>query len=329
MVRLKKIPEESREKINAYFKKQLGNIEAAIKDALNIDVFMEYSKPSMATFPDIVEIVGGISLISKLVINGVEKGEAIFIADATAVHVLTGIMQISPEDEIKSRIEQGSLSSDDSENFEELVGHLAEGVTQTLGMVFSRDYTLEHKETSQADFKPGVDSLENLHMDDYLITTYSFKPDDYPEISFHLLIPRTSGENLFACSLEPEIDWNDRTIVVVYDTHKSDRDIICQILESENIGVADFNSLKDLIRSILREEVDIVIMEAKPNDWDSLMVSKKIRKSTKSMNIPIILTLEHPTNEVIFMAYKAGVRHFLIKPLDKNEILAKVKELCA
>ncbi|MCD6217065.1 response regulator [bacterium] len=329
MVRLKKIPEESREKVNAFFKKQLNNMEAAIKEAFNAEVVLEYSKPRMATVPDIAEIVGGISLISKLAINGIEKGEVFFIADPTAVHVLTGIMMISPEDEIKSNIEQGKLSSEDEENFEEFVGYLAGGVTQTLGMVFSREYVLEHKETSQAEFKPDVKSLENLPVDDYLITTYLYKPDDYPEISFHLIIPRISGENLFVCSLEPEIDWSDRTIVVVYDTHKSDREIICQILESENIGVADFNSLKDLIRSILREEVDIVIMEVKPNDWDSLMVSKKIRKSTKAMNIPFILTLEDPTNEVIFMAYKAGIRHFLVKPLKKKELLDKVKELCA
>ncbi len=329
MVRLKKIPEESREKINAYFKKQLNNMEAALKEALNIDVVMQYSKPSMATIPDIAEIVGGLSLMSKMVINGVDKGEAIFIADATAVHVLTGIMMISPEDEIKANVDQGTLSADDPENFEELVGHMAEGITQTIAMVFSRDNALEHKETSQADIKPGMESIDNLPEDDYLITTYSLKPDDYPEISFHLLIPRISGENLFVCSLEPEIDWSDRTIVVVYDTHQSDRDTICQTLESENIGVADFDSLKDLIRCILREEVDIVIMEAKPNDWDSLMVSRKIRKSTKSMNIPFVLTLEKPTNEVIFMAYKAGVRHFLVKPLDKKQLLDKVNELCA
>ncbi len=329
MVRLKKIPEESREKINSYFKKQISNMEVSINDVLNTELEIESSKPSMATIPDIADMVGGPGLISRLTLNGVEKGEAVIVADVTTVHVMTGIMVLTPADVIKSNIEKGELTETDSENFEELVNNLFDGINQTLATVFSRDFNLEHKETSQANFEHGVESLYNLPKDDYLIVSYKFHPDDFPETTIHLLLPRGTGENLFRTSLEPEIDWGDRTIVVVYDTKQSDRDIIRETLESENIGVADFNSLRDLIRSILREDVDIIIMEAKPNDWDSLMVTRKIRKSARAMNIPVILTLQSPTNKVIYMAYKAGVRDFLVKPLDKNQILEKVLALSA
>ena len=165
--------------------------------------------------------------------------------------------------------------------------------------------------------------------DDFIICSYSFQPDDFPKIHLHYLIPRNTGEKLFRCSLEPEIDWGKRTVVVVYDSKANDRDFIRETLERENIGVADFDSMNMLIRSILQEEVNVIIMEVRPNDWDSLMVSKKLRKNARVMKIPIILTLQNPTSDMIYLAYKAGIRSFLVKPLNGKELLEKVQELSA
>lgn len=329
MFKLKEIPEMSRDKLIAYCNKQSNGLEASVNELLHAELKLRSSKPAMTSNADIPEIVGAPGMIGQFIINGVENGTAFFLADITAVHALTGIMVLTPEEDIVKNIEAGEISPEDEDNFKELMGAVVEGINSSLATVSSKECILELKESMKSEFNEDDDSLKKLPKDDYLIVTFTTSPDNLPEVTFHFLLPRITGEIIFDTSLEPEVDWGDRKIVVVYDTVQSDREIIRDILESENIGVADFNSLKSFLMGILREEVDVIIMEARPNDWDSIMVTRKIRKSAKLMNIPVIMTVESPTNEIIFMAYKAGVRNFLVKPLDKSTILEKVLNLCA
>ena len=329
MGRLKKIPAESEEKVLAFLKKQSQQMETALHEVLNTEVEVISDKPAMATLMDINEIINSVSAISKLTLNNVENGEVYVVADFSSAMILTGMMVLTPTDVINQNLGKKKLTPEDLEHFEEAVNIVVEKLNETLATSFSPEYNFEMVETTKAKLKAGSDKAGILPREDFIIISYMFQPEDFPEVHIHYLIPRSTGEKLFRCSLEPEIDWGERTIVVVYDTKARDREFIRKTLETENIGVADFDSMKELIRSILQEEVNVIIMEVRPNDWDSLMVSKKLRKSAKLMKIPIILTLQKPTSDMIYLAYKAGIRSFLVKPLNGKELLEKVQELCA
>jgi twitching motility two-component system response regulator PilH len=327
MIRLKNIPEEARDRLHVYLKTQLQHLNHTMNETLNLEMELEAEKPGMATVSDMCNLINSPGVVSRMSIGGVEKGEIFLVADMTAVHVMNGIMILTPAEVIKSTIESGELTESDSQTFEDIANNLMESLSQTFETIVSTEISIESKGVANVLFNPGCDNLPVLPKGQYLAMGYTFRESEYPHVTFYVLLPRAIGERLFNSSLEPVIDWSDRTIVVIFDTNDKDRAKIRKLLEAQNIGVADFSNHRDVLRSLWREDVNLVIMEITPNNWDSLMISKQLRKSTQTMNIPIIFTLTDPTDQILYLAFKQGVRNFIVKPIRKNELLKKVNQL--
>ncbi len=80
----------------------------------------------------------------------------------------------------------------------------------------------------------------------------------------------------------------------------------------------------------LKEEItlDIIISEALIDKTDSLEFLTKVRKESK--NLPFIFFTEKPqaTKEMLLTSLRQDVTAFFIKPLDINQVLLKIEEVC-
>ena len=327
MARLKQIPEESTNRLHLFIKSLHQQIESSMATALGVEFQLTAEKPGMGSVPDLGDMINSSSLIARLDVEEVDKGEAFLIAGAISVHILNGVMVLTPEDKINENIKSGTLKESDQESFKELVSDLLVSMNKTLSSTIGENHSLQLKVIFEAAVKSRTKSIKDLPKGNYLVFNYRIKIEKYPEAAIMFVIPRLTGEKLFDCSLEPIVDWSDRIVVVAYDTCDLDREMIRKTLEKINVCVADFDDLKALLNGIFRENVDIVILEVTRKNWDSLLISKRIRKSTKTMNIPIILILAEPTEEMIFSAYKLGVRDFLIKPIKQDELIKTIQRL--
>jgi two-component system chemotaxis response regulator CheY len=327
MAKLKQIPEESTNRLHLFIKSLHQQIESSMASALGVEFELIAEKPGMASVSDLGDAINSLSLIAKLDVEEIDKGEAFVIAGMASVHVLNGVIVLTPEDKVLENINNGTFKESDQESFKGLVSDLLGSMNKTLSSTIGENHSLRMKEIFQSAVESRTKSIKDFPKGNFLVFNYRIKIANYPEVSIWFVIPRLTGEKLFDCSLEPVVDWSDRIVAVAYDTCMLDREIIRKTLEKINVCVADFDDLKALLNGIFRENVDIVILEVSPQNWDSLLISKRIRKSTKTMNIPIVLILADPTQEMIYSAYKLGVRDFLIKPIKQDELIKTIQRL--
>ena len=74
------------------------------------------------------------------------------------------------------------------------------------------------------------------------------------------------------------------------------------------------------------QKPDLIICDIKMPVLDGYGVLENIRKDLKIAKIPVFFISFYADDESISRAYQLGVNDYLKKPLDLNELLAKIKQ---
>ena len=91
---------------------------------------------------------------------------------------------------------------------------------------------------------------------------------------------------------------------------------ICHLFERGN----------DILRTVLRDTFDLVVLDWQVPDLNGEEVLRAIRKSVKEP-LPVLFTTGRNREEDIVHALKAGADDYLVKPLRRLEFLARVEAL--
>ncbi len=75
------------------------------------------------------------------------------------------------------------------------------------------------------------------------------------------------------------------------------------------------------------EMPDIILLDVKMPDMNGLETLGEIRKT--NCDVPVLLMTAYGELEVVEEAKKLGIRHYIIKPFDLNEVRLLVKALLA
>ncbi|HSW59355.1 MAG TPA: response regulator, partial [bacterium] len=92
-----------------------------------------------------------------------------------------------------------------------------------------------------------------------------------------------------------------------------------EILEAENGETA--------LKIIQTENPDLVLLDVMMPDMDGFEVIRKIRQDEKLQQLPIILVTALKEKEDRIKGIDAGCDDFISKPVDKMELLARVRSL--
>jgi len=76
-----------------------------------------------------------------------------------------------------------------------------------------------------------------------------------------------------------------------------------------------------------REQVDIVILDLMMPGMDGFQVLTELRKNPKTGNLPVIVATALSDRATKLQALEAGANDFLYKPLDRPEMLLRVRNL--
>jgi len=87
-----------------------------------------------------------------------------------------------------------------------------------------------------------------------------------------------------------------------------------------------FDRGQDILRSLLKDTYDLVILDWRVPDLSGEEVLRALRKSVREP-VPVLFTTGRDREEDIVHALKAGADDYLIKPLRRMEFLARVEAL--
>lgn len=102
--------------------------------------------------------------------------------------------------------------------------------------------------------------------------------------------------------------------------------LICEWLEAAGHSCQCFSDGQALINQLKRESYDLVILDWMLDDVDGLDVLKWLRKNTQGWT-PVLFMTARDSEQDIARILNAGADDYMIKPINRIEMLARVTAL--
>ena len=115
-----------------------------------------------------------------------------------------------------------------------------------------------------------------------------------------------------------------KKILIVEDVEMN-RDLLVQLLEDDYELVEAIDGKKGL-EAAVREHPDLILLDISLPEMDGLEVTRAIRSDEALKHIPIIAVTAHAMAGDEDKAYKEGCNAYLSKPIDEDELWAKVAD---
>ena len=119
-----------------------------------------------------------------------------------------------------------------------------------------------------------------------------------------------------------ETGRNGRVLIV--DDRQSSYERIVGTLSTEHTVDVEANPNDALFR-IAEADYELVIVSLGLKDFDGLRLCSQIRSLERTRNMPILAIAEPDNNTRLVRGLEIGVNDYLIRPIDKNEMLARVR----
>ncbi len=114
------------------------------------------------------------------------------------------------------------------------------------------------------------------------------------------------------------------TILVVDDEPKLARSLAL-ILQRAGYGVTTAASAGEALQLLQAGAYDLVFLDIKLPDQSGVQLLPQIRSLYPDM--PVLMLTAHASLETAIEAVRAGARDYLLKPIDPEAILARVKKI--
>ena len=97
----------------------------------------------------------------------------------------------------------------------------------------------------------------------------------------------------------------------------------------ENTGNYEVQTLSDATEIILRIKSfhpDVILLDILMPKMDGVEVCKMLNQDPAGSRIPIVILSALDTDKDKLMMYKLGVVDFLVKPIEKDELIVKIEK---
>ena len=119
-----------------------------------------------------------------------------------------------------------------------------------------------------------------------------------------------------------ETGRNGRVLIV--DDRQSSYERIVGTLSAEHTVDVEANPNDALFR-VAEGDYELVLVSLGLKDFDGLRLCSQIRSLERTRNMPILAITEPDNNARLVRGLEIGVNDYLIRPIDKNEMLARVR----
>ena len=108
----------------------------------------------------------------------------------------------------------------------------------------------------------------------------------------------------------------DNQICLIADDYSTARRLIKDSLQQMGFSCLEAENGNQAIALIQQSTLDLVIADANMPEKNGIELLKEIRTNDNMKNLPVVLTLLEPFEDLISDAMKLGMNDYLIKPFD-------------
>ena len=119
---------------------------------------------------------------------------------------------------------------------------------------------------------------------------------------------------------------NDKDVtILIADDEPTNRFIIKSLLKQEGYNILEAKNGFEAIELTKHNRVDVILMDAMMPEMDGFEAIKEIKKIENLQNIPILMITALDSKDDKVKAFESGANDFITKPVDKDELLLRVK----
>jgi DNA-binding response OmpR family regulator len=114
--------------------------------------------------------------------------------------------------------------------------------------------------------------------------------------------------------------------IAVLDNDRSQADLICQVLSSAGHTCQTFDSAKEMLAQLRKDSADMLILDWQVADLGGAEVVRRAKEKMSSAT-PMMFITNSSAEDDIVAGITAGADDYMIKPLRRGELLARVQAL--
>ena len=115
---------------------------------------------------------------------------------------------------------------------------------------------------------------------------------------------------------------------LIVDDSATERSIISSCLQEAGINVSFAISGEEALKKIQQNSPDLIVLDIVLPGRSGFEICRELKGSESFSKIPIILCSTKGTQMDKFWGMKQGADAYVPKPIDQEELVRKVKELC-
>lgn len=114
--------------------------------------------------------------------------------------------------------------------------------------------------------------------------------------------------------------------IAVLDNDRSQADLICQVLNTAGHSCQFFDNGKEMLSQLRKDSTDLLVMDWPAGDNDAADVLRRA-KEKMAPDAPAMFLVGNNAEDDIVTGMDAGANDYLVKPLRRNELVARVSAL--
>jgi CheY-like chemotaxis protein len=115
-------------------------------------------------------------------------------------------------------------------------------------------------------------------------------------------------------------------VVLIVDDDEFQHTLLRQLLAAAELELAFATSAIAALAALRRSRPDLILMDVNLPDIDGVEATRRIKSVEQFANIPVIMISGDSEKDKVVDCLKAGASAFVVKPLDKTTLLAKLRK---
>ena len=120
---------------------------------------------------------------------------------------------------------------------------------------------------------------------------------------------------------------NAKAVILIVDDQPKNIELLEAYLVPQGYDIVTAASGEEALAKLSGNPVDLILLDVMMPGMDGFEVTRRVRQDEKHRQLPIVLVTALRETEDRVKGIEAGCDDFISKPLDKMEILARVRSL--